>query len=149
MSQVLGSTHHNNASAATGSRSPPPVPPSPTKSIHRSHQPTSPQAAANGEKENAGGARGSRAGGKHEPTMAELLAQTSGGPGPHFNDGSGFMSDVRGEGGLVSWRKGQGFRAWETAVLSSPEVRRKANVAQLYFYDYCACRRRPAEAMAS
>lgn len=69
----------------------------------------------------------------------ELLAATSGpGQGPYLNDGSGFMSDVRGDGGVVSWRKGQGFRAWESAVLNNPEVRRKANVAQLYFYDYCA-----------
>ncbi|KAH9820801.1 kinase-like domain-containing protein, partial [Melampsora americana] len=73
----------------------------------------------------------------HEPTMSELLAATSGpGMGPYMNDGAGFMSDVRGDGGLVSWRKGQGFRAWESAVLSNPEVQRKANVAQLYFYDY-------------
>lgn len=73
----------------------------------------------------------------HEPTMSELLAATSGpGIGPYMNDGAGFMSDVRGDGGLVSWRKGQGFRAWESAVLSNPEVQRKANVAQLYFYDY-------------
>ncbi|CAH7684635.1 AGC/NDR protein kinase [Phakopsora pachyrhizi] len=74
---------------------------------------------------------------KPEPTMSELLAAASGpGAGPYLNDGSGFMSDVRGDNGLVSWRKGQGFRAWESAVLSNPEVQRKANVAQLYFYDY-------------
>lgn len=74
----------------------------------------------------------------HEPTMSELLAATSGpGLGPYLNDGAGFMSDVRGDNGVASWRKGQGFRAWESAVLSNPEVKRKANVAQLYFYDYC------------
>lgn len=70
--------------------------------------------------------------------MSELLAATSGpGLGPYLNDGAGFMSDVRGDNGVASWRKGQGFRAWESAVLSNPEVKRKANVAQLYFYDYC------------
>lgn len=74
---------------------------------------------------------------KVEPTMSELLAATSLPPGtPYGNDGSGFMSDVRGDNGLVSWRKGQGFRAWESAILANPEVQRKANVAQLYFYDY-------------
>ncbi|KAI9600383.1 hypothetical protein H4Q26_000164 [Puccinia striiformis f. sp. tritici PST-130] len=52
-----------------------------------------------------------------EPTMSELLAAT-------------------GDNGLVSWRKGQGFRAWESAILANPEVQRKANVAQLYFYDH-------------
>ncbi|POW19951.1 hypothetical protein PSHT_04106 [Puccinia striiformis] len=73
-----------------------------------------------------------------EPTMSELLAATSLPPGiPSFNhDGAGFMSDVRGDNGLVSWRKGQGFRAWESAILANPEVQRKANVAQLYFYDH-------------
>ncbi|PLW25798.1 hypothetical protein PCASD_25727 [Puccinia coronata f. sp. avenae] len=73
-----------------------------------------------------------------EPTMSELLAATSLPPGvaSFANDGSGFMSDVRGDNGLVSWRKGQGFRAWESAILANPEVQRKANVAQLYFYDH-------------
>ncbi|POV95387.1 hypothetical protein PSTT_16307, partial [Puccinia striiformis] len=56
-----------------------------------------------------------------EPTMSELLAATSLPPGiPSFNhDGAGFMSDVRGDNGLVSWRKGQGFRAWESAILAN------------------------------
>ncbi|EFP84785.1 AGC protein kinase [Puccinia graminis f. sp. tritici CRL 75-36-700-3] len=73
-----------------------------------------------------------------EPTMSELLAASANIPGiPAFNnDGAGFMSDVRGDNGLVSWRKGQGFRAWESAILANPEVQRKANVAQLYFYDH-------------
>ncbi|WAR63574.1 hypothetical protein PtB15_17B174 [Puccinia triticina] len=73
-----------------------------------------------------------------EPTMSELLAASAALPGiPAFNhDASGFMSDVRGDNGLVSWRKGQGFRAWESAILANPEVQRKANVAQLYFYDH-------------
>ncbi|KNZ56290.1 AGC protein kinase [Puccinia sorghi] len=73
-----------------------------------------------------------------EPTMSELLAATALPPGisSFANDGSGFMSDVRGDNGLVSWRKGQGFRAWESAILANPEVQRKANVAQLYFYDH-------------
>lgn len=38
--------------------------------------------------------------------------------------------------GLVSWRKGQGFKEWEKQKLASTEVRRKADVAQLYFYDH-------------
>lgn len=33
--------------------------------------------------------------------------------------------------GVVSWRKGQGFRPWETDLLRNPEVRRKADMAQL------------------
>ncbi|MBW0547977.1 hypothetical protein O181_087692 [Austropuccinia psidii MF-1] len=72
----------------------------------------------------------------HEPTMSELLAQTGNNLDYLNHDSVGFMSDVRGDNGLVSWRKGQGFRAWESALISNPEVQRKANVAQLYFYDY-------------
>ena len=33
--------------------------------------------------------------------------------------------------GIVSWRKGQGFKEWEKAKLDSQEVKRKADVAQL------------------
>lgn len=33
--------------------------------------------------------------------------------------------------GVVSWRKGQGFKQWEKIRLESSEVRRKADVAQL------------------
>ncbi|GAA5991766.1 hypothetical protein JCM10908_001131 [Rhodotorula pacifica] len=38
--------------------------------------------------------------------------------------------------GIVSWRKGQGFKEWEKVKLDSQEVKRKADVAQLYFYDH-------------
>ncbi|KAK4052351.1 serine/threonine-protein kinase dbf2 [Microbotryomycetes sp. JL201] len=38
--------------------------------------------------------------------------------------------------GLVSWRKGQGFKEWEKQKLASAEVKRKADLAQLYFYDH-------------
>ncbi|KPV73545.1 uncharacterized protein RHOBADRAFT_38109 [Rhodotorula graminis WP1] len=38
--------------------------------------------------------------------------------------------------GVLSWRKGQGFKEWEKVKLASPEVKRKADVAQLFFYDH-------------
>ncbi|KAG6852561.1 hypothetical protein C0991_010933 [Blastosporella zonata] len=38
--------------------------------------------------------------------------------------------------GGTTRRKGGGFQLWERELLESPEVRRKATVAQLYFLDY-------------
>lgn len=72
----------------------------------------------------------------NEPTMAQLLAQS-----PAHNhirqateptagaaaNGAGNAANI----GLASWRKGQGFKAWESELLKSQDVRRKADVAQL------------------
>jgi hypothetical protein len=42
------------------------------------------------------------------------------------------VDTLAGDGqGIAGWRKGQGFKAWEQELLHSPEVRRKADVAQL------------------
>ncbi|GAA5840074.1 hypothetical protein JCM3766R1_000666 [Sporobolomyces carnicolor] len=72
-----------------------------------------------------------------EPTMTQLLATT-----PYHaraaaaaNQGGGDAT-MHNATGLVSWRKGQGFKEWEKQKLASTEVRRKADVAQLYFYDH-------------
>ncbi|UZJ54682.1 hypothetical protein CBS101457_004002 [Exobasidium rhododendri] len=35
-----------------------------------------------------------------------------------------------------SWKRGEGLAAWESAIVDSAEVRRKANVAQLYFLNH-------------
>lgn len=68
-----------------------------------------------------------------EPTMVQLLASTPSGV-------SGYASRLQGQErdatmgaatGVASWRKGQGFKQWEKVLLESPEVRRKADVAQL------------------
>lgn len=70
-----------------------------------------------------------------EPTIQQLLAQTSIG-GSHSRtttDGSD-VGGVTSGLGMASWRKGQGFKAWESELLKSGEVRRKADVAQL-----CEC----------
>ena len=72
---------------------------------------------------------------QNEPTMTQLLASqpTSlahyskrGGNGG--GDGDSTMGNAT---GLLSWRKGQGFKEWEKLKLNSNEVKRKADVAQL------------------
>ncbi|GAA5897367.1 uncharacterized protein JCM6883_006676 [Sporobolomyces salmoneus] len=75
----------------------------------------------------------------NEPTMTQLLAsqptsiahysKRAGGGG----DGDSTMGNAT---GLLSWRKGQGFKEWEKVKLNSNEVKRKADVAQLFFYDH-------------
>jgi hypothetical protein len=70
----------------------------------------------------------------NEPTMTQLLqsqptslahySKRSGGGG----DGDSTMNNAT---GLLSWRKGQGFKEWEKVKLNSTEVKRKADVAQL------------------
>ena len=70
-----------------------------------------------------------------EPTVAQLLAQSP----AHMHtrsvvNGEGRDSPSNGNGNgtaIASWRKGQGFKAWETELLKSAEVRRKADMAQL------------------
>ena len=69
----------------------------------------------------------------NEPTMAQLLAQSP--ARTHAHSDAAQLSNGGGGTGINSWRKGQGFKAWETELLRSSEVKRKADVAQL-----CACR---------
>ncbi|GAA5823805.1 hypothetical protein JCM11251_003301 [Rhodosporidiobolus azoricus] len=72
-----------------------------------------------------------------EPTMTQLLA-AEGTHMAHYSrrrggDGDATMGNAT---GVLSWRKGQGFKEWEKVKLESAEVKRKADVAQLYFYDH-------------
>lgn len=69
----------------------------------------------------------------HEPSVVQLLAQQPAdrayhGLAPPSKDRDSTMANAT---GVVSWRKGQGFKLWEKARLESGEVRRKADVAQL------------------
>jgi len=67
-----------------------------------------------------------------EPTMSQLLEQMpssmSSYQRPTNYDRDATMANAT---GVVSWRKGQGFKEWEKVRLNSPEVRRKADVCQL------------------
>lgn len=67
-----------------------------------------------------------------EPTMTQLLANqpTSIAHYSRRNQGDG-DSTMGNATGLLSWRKGQGFKEWEKVKLNSMEVKRKADVAQL------------------
>lgn len=65
--------------------------------------------------------------GSNEPTMQELLAQSPG----IVHTRSAAHTPESSNTGMASWRKGQGFKQWEQELLRSPEVRRKADVAQL------------------
>lgn len=76
-----------------------------------------------------------------DPTIAQLLAaqgRPAGAGGsafhyPHSHATNGGPRDLTmgNATGLVSWRKGQGFKEWEKVKLESAEVKRKADVAQL------------------
>lgn len=74
-------------------------------------------------------------GGSAEPTMSQLLEQMPTSLGayqrPANYDRDATMANAT---GVVSWRKGQGFKEWEKLRLNSPEVRRKADVCQLCEY---------------
>ncbi|KAM0755424.1 kinase-like protein, partial [Meredithblackwellia eburnea MCA 4105] len=81
-----------------------------------------------------------------EPTIDQLLQQSksissypvvssSSRPNPNQHHAAGDVTMANATG-VVSWRKGQGFKEWEKIRLNSPEVRRKADLAQLYFYDH-------------
>ncbi|GAA6011222.1 hypothetical protein JCM11491_006763 [Sporobolomyces phaffii] len=72
---------------------------------------------------------------KPEPTMTQLLASqpTAMAHYARKHDADSTMANAT---GLVSWRKGQGFKEWEKHKLNSTEVKRKADVAQLFFYDH-------------
>lgn len=71
-----------------------------------------------------------------DPTVAQLLAAQGNAHAhaaafqyPHPNQ---LRDSTMGNAtGIVSWRKGQGFKEWEKAKLDSQEVKRKADVAQL------------------
>lgn len=70
-----------------------------------------------------------------DPTVAQLLAAQGNAHAaaafqyPHPNQLRD--STMANATGIVSWRKGQGFKEWEKAKLDSQEVKRKADVAQL------------------
>lgn len=99
-----------------------PLPPSPVKQQHGgyvSHY-TRPMPASTSTSSSA------------EPTMTQLLASQPTSLA-HYSrrnagDGDSTMSNAT---GLLSWRKGQGFKEWEKVKLNSMEVKRKADVAQL------------------
>lgn len=65
-----------------------------------------------------------------EPTMIQLLAQSP----SKVSQTSTKRMETETTGthyGVASWRKGQGFNVKEGELLKNPEVRRKADVAQL------------------
>ncbi|GAA5903510.1 hypothetical protein JCM5296_006844 [Sporobolomyces johnsonii] len=72
-----------------------------------------------------------------EPTMTQLLASEPT-TMAHYSRRTAAEGDVTmaNATGVLSWRKGQGFKEWEKVKLNSPEVKRKADVAQLFFYDH-------------
>ncbi|KAH8922283.1 kinase-like protein [Atractiella rhizophila] len=71
-----------------------------------------------------------------EPTMSELLSQQNFGNTPGGVVREKERERRSNEEGVVSWRKGQGFRDWEKEIFGKTAVRRKADLANLYFYDY-------------
>jgi hypothetical protein len=66
----------------------------------------------------------------NEPTMVQLLAAEPKSMGGAYRNRAG-DKDASMATGVVSWRKGQGFKEWEKVRLESAEVKRKADVAQL------------------
>jgi hypothetical protein len=77
-------------------------------------------------------------GNSSELTVQQLLAQSQSPANMHTRTGDEYKRETAAPGssaanntGLASWRKGQGFKAWETELLRSAEVKRKADVAQL------------------
>ncbi|GAA6029026.1 hypothetical protein JCM8097_001558 [Rhodosporidiobolus ruineniae] len=73
-----------------------------------------------------------------EPTMTQLLAAEGTSLAHYSRRGHAVEGDVTmgNATGVLSWRKGQGFKEWEKVKINSAEVKRKADVAQLYFYDH-------------
>ncbi|GAA5989201.1 hypothetical protein JCM11641_006566 [Rhodosporidiobolus odoratus] len=111
-----------------------PVPPSPTKSTVTTavNHYTRPLGGAT-----AGAGAFARPVQAAEPTMTQLLAAEGSGIGHYSKRNQGDGDTAMGNAtGVLSWRKGQGFKEWEKARLNSAEVKRKADVAQLYFYDH-------------
>ncbi|GAA5959762.1 hypothetical protein JCM3765_000093 [Sporobolomyces pararoseus] len=73
----------------------------------------------------------------NEPTMTQLLASQPTSLAHYSKRGGADGDSTMGNAtGLLSWRKGQGFKEWEKVKLNSTEVKRKADVAQLFFYDH-------------
>lgn len=66
-----------------------------------------------------------------EPTVAQLLSSEPTGVSSYASRMADRDSTMANATGVVSWRKGQGFKEWEKVKLQSAEVRRKADVAQL------------------
>ncbi|BGP02179.1 AGC/NDR protein kinase [Rhodotorula toruloides ATCC 204091] len=106
-----------------------PLPPSPTK--------TTATATVNHYTRPLGGnSRAAQQSQQAEPTMVQLLASQGTAPA-HYASRAGAGDVTMGNAtGVLSWRKGQGFKEWEKLKLNSPEVKRKADVAQLFFYDH-------------
>jgi hypothetical protein len=70
----------------------------------------------------------------NEPSIQELLAQSPGVVHTRsaiLHQQADASSSSSSNTGMASWRKGQGFKQWEQELIRSPEVRRKADVAQL------------------
>lgn len=63
--------------------------------------------------------------------MLQLLAEQPTGSSAYVNRMGERDLTMGNVTGVASWRKGQGFKEWEKVRLESPEVRRKADVAQL------------------
>lgn len=78
-----------------------------------------------------------------EPTIQSLLANTGHGSSilpAHMRTGTNRMDiDDKTMTGLASWRRGQGFKQWEQALFKSPEVKRKADMAQLCPFSLNTC----------
>lgn len=66
-----------------------------------------------------------------EPTMTQLLSEQPSSMSSYNSRLIERDSTMGAATGVASWRKGQGFKEWEKVRLDSPEVRRKADVAQL------------------
>lgn len=101
-----------------------PLPPSPTK--------TTATATVNHYTRPLGGnARAAQQSQQAEPTMVQLLASQGTAPAHYASRGGAGDVTMGNATGVLSWRKGQGFKEWEKIKLNSPEVKRKADVAQL------------------
>lgn len=84
-----------------------------------------------------------------EPTMVQLLASTPSGVSGYASRLQGQDATMGAATGVASWRKGQGFKQWEKVLLESPEVRRKADVAQLCESSLSAWPDLPGSALSS
>ncbi|KAK4700663.1 cell cycle protein kinase DBF2, partial [Phenoliferia sp. Uapishka_3] len=109
-----GYANHNPYDIPTHTQAPPP--------IHQQHQPYL---------RPVGSASAAQAAANYEPTMDQLLAGQSKGLSSYHNRMADRDSTMSNATGVVSWRKGQGFKEWEKVRLNSAEVKRKADVAQL------------------
>lgn len=118
----------------------------PARLQHRIHKPDGSGGSAHSNPPSSSSSSSSE-----EPTMAQLLAQSPAHLHTRHHQGPSSSSDGAGNNnntGLASWRKGQGFKAWESELFKSQDVRRKADVAQLCEWGvlYSCCRVRLAVA---